>query len=44
MTQKKFAGFNLDKLFEDSEASKKAEEERLAKEEKKKKLEESLKK
>ena len=44
MTPKKFAGFNLDKLFEDSEASKKAEEERLAKEEKKKKLEESLKK
>src|SRR3989344_1128866 len=42
MTQKKFAGFNLDKLFEDSEAAKANELERLAKEEKQKKLRDKL--
>ena len=44
MTPKKFAGFNLDKLFEDSEASKAREAGKLSEEERKKKLEEKLEK
>ena len=44
MTPKKFAGFNLDKLFEDSEASKAREAGKLSEEEKKRKLKEKLEK
>src|SRR3989344_3906425 len=42
MTQERFAGFDLNKVFEDSEAEKAKEEKRLADEEKKRKLKEKL--